>query len=105
MADFFISEQCAIGSALDALGFSIGLSFGFPFASRNPFFTSSSVISTSWTSEVPPTYSIYIRVGNQTYLSNLFALFSQKRQTRLVSETLQSAYHFFVILNGKTFLL
>ena len=63
--------------------------FGFPFASRNPFFTISSVISTSWTSEVPPTYSIYIRVGNQTYLSNLFALFPQKRQTRLVSETLQ----------------
>ena len=29
MADFFISEQCAIGSALDALGFSIGLSLVF----------------------------------------------------------------------------
>ena len=82
--------------------------FGFPFASRNPFFTISSVISTSWTSEVPPTYSIYIRVCNQTYLSNLFALFPKKRDIQLVSETIRKKVQclsFFVILTGKTFFI
>ena len=40
MADFFILEQCAIGSALNALGFSIGLSLVFLLLHETPFLQS-----------------------------------------------------------------
>ena len=40
MTDFFISEQCAIGSALNALGFSIGLSLVFLLLHETPFLQS-----------------------------------------------------------------
>ena len=111
MADFFILEHCAISLALDALGFSIGLSLVFLLLHETPFLQSPQLSALVGRVRFH-LYLFHIRVCNQTYLSNLFALFPKKRDTqksfRDPSMTIGkkfSAQHFFVILTGKTFFI